>query len=144
MHTHTYTQGVKHTVKHFNANIILTPFSTPYQHPLPPPLFLLPLAISKDAYTINLSLMHLETTSHMSPLQSVYTRPGSKVVFCPRPHLGVQNGERVDPDAPSPKLVLDGVVEQHAEERHDHVSDLLLLGVVGVDVGHGEQPVLPH
>ena len=59
-------------------------------------------------------------------------------------YLGVQYGERVDPNPPAPKLILDGVMEKHAEERHDHVSDLLLFRVVGVDVGHGEQPVLPH
>ena len=59
-------------------------------------------------------------------------------------YLGMEYGESVDPDTPSAVLKLHGVMQQHAEQRHDHVGDALLLFVVRVDVGHGEEPVLPH
>ena len=54
----------------------------------------------------------------------------------------MDDGERVDPDPPPSELELDRVVEQHAEEGEDHVGDLLLLGVLGVDVGQGDEPLL--
>ena len=50
--------------------------------------------------------------------------------------------EGVHPDPPPAELVLDGVVEQHAEEGEHHVGYLLLLGVLGVDVGEGDEPFL--
>ncbi len=56
----------------------------------------------------------------------------------------MQNGQGVDPDPPAAVLELHGVVQQHPEEWHDHVGDLLLLVVARVDVRHGEEPVLPH
>ena len=56
----------------------------------------------------------------------------------------MDDGERVDPDPPPSELELDRVVEQHAEEGEDHVRDLLLLGVLGVDVGQGDEPLLQH
>ena len=54
----------------------------------------------------------------------------------------MDDGECVDPDPPPSELELDRVVEQHAEEGEDHVGDLLLLGVLGVDVGQGDEPLL--
>ena len=52
------------------------------------------------------------------------------------PHLRMKNGERVDPDPPSAVFELDGVVEEHAEERHDHLGDVLFVVVPRVDVRH--------
>ena len=54
----------------------------------------------------------------------------------------MNDGERVDPDSPPSELELDRVVEEHAEESEDHVRDLLFLGVLGMDVGEGDEPLL--
>lgn len=56
----------------------------------------------------------------------------------------MHNGQRVDPDAPSAVLVLDRVMQEHAEQRVHHVRDLLFFRVLRVDVSHGYQPFLPH
>ena len=50
--------------------------------------------------------------------------------------------EGVHPDPPPAELVLDGMVEQHAEEGEHHVGYLLLLRVLGVNVGEGDEPFL--
>ena len=50
--------------------------------------------------------------------------------------------QSVHPDPPASKLILDGVVEQHAEKGEHHVRYLLLLRVLGVDVGEGDEPLL--
>ena len=54
------------------------------------------------------------------------------------------DGERVHPHAPASPLVLDGVVEQDAEDGVHHLRDLLLLAVPRADVGQGQHPLLPH
>lgn len=59
-------------------------------------------------------------------------------------HLRVGYGECVHPHAPPSPLVLDGMVEQNAEDVVNHLGDLLLVRVLGVDVAEGEHPVLPH
>ena len=50
--------------------------------------------------------------------------------------------QRVYPDPPAAILELDSVVQQHAEQRVDHVGDLVLLGRPGMDVRQGYQPLL--
>lgn len=74
-----------------------------------------------------------------SPVSTPLTGP---CVRCP--HLGVGDGQGVDPDPPAAPLVLDGVVEKDPEDVVNHLGDLLLLGVLGVDVSQREHPVLPH
>lgn len=54
------------------------------------------------------------------------------------------DGKGVHPDAPTAPLVLDGVVEQDAEDGVHHLRDFLLLGVSRVDEAQGEHPLLPH
>lgn len=61
-----------------------------------------------------------------------------------RPDLGVGDGQGVHPDAPAAPLVLDGVIEQDAEDGVDHLCDFLLLAVARVDEAQGEHPLLPH
>ena len=56
----------------------------------------------------------------------------------------MQDGKCVDPDPPAAVLELDGVVQQHAEQRHHHLGHLVLVRVLRVHVRHREQPVLPH
>ena len=69
----------------------------------------------------------------------------------------MQDGERVDPDAPAAELVADRVSEQCAEEseharRQSHLRRVQLVRVtVGVgwrrrggEERESEQPVLPH
>lgn len=74
-----------------------------------------------------------------SPVSTPLTGP---CVRCP--HLGVGDGQGVDPDPPTAPLVLDGVVEKDPEDVVNHLGDLLLLGVLGVDVSQRKHPVLPH
>lgn len=74
-----------------------------------------------------------------SPVSTPLTGP---CVRCP--HLGVGDGQGVDPDPPAAPLVLDGVVEKDPEDVVNHLGDLLLLGVLGVDVSQRKHPVLPH
>ena len=57
-------------------------------------------------------------------------------------HLRMDDCECVHPDPPPSELVFDGVVEEHAEEGEHHVGYLLLLRVLGVDVGEGDEPFL--
>ena len=54
----------------------------------------------------------------------------------------MNNCKGVPPAPPPAELVLDRVVEQHAEEGEHHVGYLLLLRVLGVDVGEGDEPFL--
>lgn len=54
------------------------------------------------------------------------------------------DGQGVHPDAPAAPLVLDGVVEQDAEDGVDHLGDFLLLVVARADEAEGEHPLLPH
>ena len=61
-----------------------------------------------------------------------------------RSDLGVGDGQRVHPHAPAAPLVLDGVVEQDAEDGVHHLGDLVLLAVPGVDEAQREHPLLPH
>lgn len=61
-----------------------------------------------------------------------------------RPDLGVRDGQGVHPDAPAAPLILDGVVEQDAEDGVHHLCDFLLLAVPRVDEAQGEHPLLPH
>jgi len=56
----------------------------------------------------------------------------------------VQDGKSVDPDSPASILVLDGMMKQHAEQRHHQLSHLLFLVTAWIDVSHREQPVLPY
>lgn len=59
-------------------------------------------------------------------------------------HLGVSNGQGINPDPPTSPFVFDCMVEQDPEDVVDHLSYFLLLWVLGVDVSEGEHPVLPH
>lgn len=59
-------------------------------------------------------------------------------------HLGVCNGQRVDPHPPASPFIFDRMVEQDPKDVVDHLSYFLLLWVLGVDVSKGEHPVLPH
>ena len=56
----------------------------------------------------------------------------------------MQDGKSVDPDSPASILVLDGMMKQHAEQRHHQLSHLLFLVTAWIDVSHREQPVLPY
>lgn len=58
--------------------------------------------------------------------------------------LGMNNSQGINPDSPPAIFMLDGMVQQHPEQRVDHVGDLLLLSILGMDVCHGYQPLLPH
>jgi len=40
--------------------------------------------------------------------------------------------------------MLDGMMEQHAEQGVDHVANLLLFAALWMDVGHRNEPLLPH
>lgn len=59
-------------------------------------------------------------------------------------HLGMCDGERVDPHAPASPLVFDGVVEEDAEDGVDHLGDLDLLTAAGVYIAQRQHPFLPH
>lgn len=65
-----------------------------------------------------------------------------KCVSCS--HLGVCDGQGVDPDPPPSPFVFDSMVEQDPKDVVHHLGYLLLLWVLGVDVSEGEHPVLPH
>lgn len=54
------------------------------------------------------------------------------------------DGQGVHPDAPAAPLILDGMVEQDAEDGVHHLCDFLLLVVLRVDEAQREHPVLPH
>lgn len=54
------------------------------------------------------------------------------------------DGQGIHPDPPPSPFVFDGVVEQDPKDVVHHLSDFLLLWVLGVDVTEGEHPVLPH
>lgn len=88
---------------------------------------------------MNIGKMKWLTLLVPSPVSTPLTGP---CVCCP--HLGVGDGQGVDPDPPTAPLVLDGVVEKDPEDVVNHLGDLLLLGVLGVDVSQREHPVLPH
>lgn len=66
----------------------------------------------------------------------------NQIVSCS--HLGVCDGQGINPDPPTSPLVFDGVVEQDPKDVINHLSYFLLLWVLGVDVSQGEHPVLPH
>ena len=57
-------------------------------------------------------------------------------------YLGMHYGKGVHPDSPAAILILDGVVEQHPEERVHHVTDLLLFVGAGMNVSQCDQPLL--
>lgn len=61
-----------------------------------------------------------------------------------RSDLGVRDGQGVHPDSPAAPLILDGVVEQDAEDGVHHLCDFLLLVVLRVDEAQREHPLLPH
>lgn len=54
------------------------------------------------------------------------------------------DGQCVHPDAPAAPLILDGVVEQNAEDGVHHLGDFLLLAVFWIDEAQREHPVLPY
>ena len=56
--------------------------------------------------------------------------------------LAVDDGQGVHPHPPAPVLELDGVVQQHPEQREHHVADLALLLGGRVDHSQGDQPFL--
>ena len=56
--------------------------------------------------------------------------------------LAVHDGQGVHPHPPAPVLELDGVVQQHPEQREHHVADLALLLGGRVDHSQGDQPFL--
>lgn len=59
-------------------------------------------------------------------------------------YFGVGYGECVHPHTPATPLMLDGVVEKNPEDVVNHLSDLLLLWVLRVNVAEREHPVLPN
>lgn len=59
-------------------------------------------------------------------------------------HLGVCDGQSINPDPPPSPFVFDGVVEQDPKDVVNHLGYFLLLWILGVDVSEGEHPVLPH
>lgn len=59
-------------------------------------------------------------------------------------YFGVGYGQSVHPHAPSTPFMLDGMVQQDAEDVVDHLCNLLLLRVLWVNVAQREHPVLPH
>lgn len=59
-------------------------------------------------------------------------------------YLRMYDGQSVHPNPPAAILVLYGVMQQHPKQRIDHIRELLLLGVLRVDVCHGYEPLLPH
>lgn len=59
-------------------------------------------------------------------------------------YLWVYDGQRIDPHSPTAILMFYGVMQQHPEQRIHHVGDFLLLGILRVDVSHGDEPFLPH
>lgn len=52
--------------------------------------------------------------------------------------------ERVHPHPPAPPLMLDGMVEENAENVVYHLGDFLFIRVFGVYVAQREHPILPH
>lgn len=59
-------------------------------------------------------------------------------------YFGVGYGECVHPHTPAAPLVLDGMVEKNPEDVVNHLSDLLLLWVLRVNVAEREHPILPN
>ena len=45
-------------------------------------------------------------------------------------YFGMQDGQSVDPNAPTSVFVLDGVVEQNPEDGKHHICHFLLFGVL--------------
>lgn len=66
------------------------------------------------------------------------------VCVCACADLGVCDGECVDPHAPASPLVLDGVIEEDAEDGVHHLCDLQLLTAARIYKAEREHPLLPH
>ena len=45
-------------------------------------------------------------------------------------HFGVKDGQSIDPHSPSAVFVLDGMVQQNAEDGEHHVRHFLLVGIL--------------
>lgn len=79
--------------------------------------------------------MKMSPTAEVSVSSSLY-KTGT--------HFRVGYRECVHPHTPPSPFVLDGMVEQNAKDVVNHLSDLLLIRVFGVDVAKRKHPVLPH
>ncbi len=58
--------------------------------------------------------------------------------------FGVHDGQSVDPNTPTAEFVFDGVVQKRSEKSEDHIRESRLVLIPRVDVGHRDEPLLPH